>query len=163
MKNCINCGAAAPNNAPACGQCGRAFAFVSGGRAQEVQLPDISGLRERPDGSRLLTLGWVFLALGVLMFVLAISSTGRSTYYDPDLDALARQWTFTMLSGGFFGLSLVLLLAGLIVRAIWFLPGPDYKAPPSNVVHVRLGDGQPQSTGIKSGRPGFAGDDGAVV
>jgi hypothetical protein len=162
MKNCMDCGTPAPDEAPACEQCGRKYAFVSGASSSDFTADDVSELRERPDGGRLLTLGWILLALGVVMFVVAISSTGRSTYYGPDLDAMARQWTFTMISAGLFGLSLVLLLAGIIVRAIWFLPGPDYKAR-SGTPYSRSENVSAPSLPATQGRPGYAGDDGAIV
>ena len=160
MKNCIECGAAAPDDAPACTQCGRKFSFVSGMTSADSPVSTIAGLRERPDGSRLLLLGWIAMALGVILFFVSLSGTPRSTYYGPDIDELARQWMFATMSAAFFGLSLVLLLAGIIVRAIWFLPGPDFKAPPDRV----LAQGSSGFVaGASYGRPGEAGDDGAVV
>ena len=124
MKSCLNCGVDAPDEATNCAVCGRAFAYVPGGKVSDnSEMPVDTGWK-RPDGKVLLACGWTALAVGLLLLLMSFS-TGTSSYGEIDPAALAAKWNLLIGGGGLLQIGIFLVIAGTIVRAIWFLPGKD--------------------------------------
>ncbi len=69
---------------------------------------------KRSDGSGYFTASWCLALLAWLAFIIML---------------LAPQWYMAMsaLVGASFSLLLVCLITGGIIRALWFIPGPDVK------------------------------------
>ncbi len=74
----------------------------------------------------LLVLGSVALIVSAVLLVIAISSASHPTY-TATIGSLLLNWA----ANGVFAIGLALILAGCIVRAIWFLPGDETKVPPT--------------------------------
>lgn len=72
---------------------------------------------QRPDGSVVSPIGWILIVVGVLGALIAASA-----------DTLTGMLSgFAMANLG-FGLGVLLLSLGYLVRAIWFLPGREITA-----------------------------------
>lgn len=121
MKYCIRCGAAASDEAASCPACGNAY----GPAAPAPVLPPV--VRDRPDGTVLIVMGWTGIGFGAFLFLIALAqASGR--YRRRDFDDLVGGTIMTVLGSSLFHIGVLLLLVGLVIRAIWFLPGPDRKA-----------------------------------
>jgi hypothetical protein len=83
----------------------------------------------RPTGTPLILSGWLGIVAAAVLAVCAIpSSSGRVDL--ADLSAIPRSMILLNLAGDALWAGFFLLLAGCIVRAIWFLPGDGTKQAP---------------------------------
>lgn len=121
MKSCMNCGADAPDDAGECAACGRPFSYVAVTGNESAPISSNRTMRRRPDGSLLLGLGAGSMGIAATALLIAMSQSART------FGSVGGQLLSTWIAGGLFQLGLVLLLAGAIVRAIWFLPGAETK------------------------------------
>ena len=120
MNHCVKCGFELDDAATACGNCGWGMEAGAGGV-----------LRKRSDGSSMIGFGWCGIAFGILFTIIGMFPGGGGTYdgaYGIPPPTYHLGWV--VIGGGLFNLGLLLLLAGFIIRAIWFLPGPDRKLIP---------------------------------
>jgi hypothetical protein len=125
MKNCPNCSAPNADDATACAGCGQAFA--------PLQQPATARgtLRRRPDGTTLMGLGWSGIGLSVILFLFFLISRGNGSAEMAYYAGSGRGSVFLLLlAQGLFSVGLLTLLTGAVVRALWFLPGPDNKLAP---------------------------------
>jgi hypothetical protein len=139
MKACLDCGTTVENHQTFCPVCniqtawrivgnddGEGPAGLGSGTApSSLWYP--SAVRSRPDGfvpkligSCLIAFAVIFAAIAAGMSVTTYSFITSAAEIDPD--KLQTKAILTLLSEGFFGLGLVLWLAGYIVHAISFLP-----------------------------------------
>lgn len=123
MLKCPKCGTRVEDTAAVCWNCAAEFERDESGMIVPDETPVERETITRPHGGSLMGGGWALIAGSVLLYLLAGTSGGS-------LEAMATSWTLILLSGGLFQIGLFLAIAGIIVRAIWFLPGEDTKAPP---------------------------------
>lgn len=108
MKHCLNCGTEADNDAASCLECNRPFASTGG-----MGEPG-AAYASRPTGQLQLNLAAAFAILTLVAGLAALETS--------------YQWAAVILAGAFFSLALILWLTGMVLRAIWFLPGDDTRA-----------------------------------
>ena len=118
MKVCMDCGTPAGDNQLECLVCKKPTAWRrddSIAIAASVQESEPSELRQsRPDGSKTMFWGFIGIALGILLILLALAAESTTIF-----------WNFTIIGAGLAQLGLVFWLAGYVVKAISFLPGKD--------------------------------------
>jgi hypothetical protein len=114
MKECPRCGAQLDDEVQACTYCGR---NLDGEPASVATLAVQPEAYRRPDGSTLIGSGITLGALGAILSLVAASSD------------LLGAWAMVILAFACFQLGLFLGVAGLIIRALWFLPGDELKTP----------------------------------
>jgi hypothetical protein len=85
----------------------------------------------RPTGMSLIVAGWVAVAIGASLGLWGLIERRPATYAG-DMEAVASSMQLRALAGQLLWVGFFLLLTGCIVRAIWFLPGADTKAPPDD-------------------------------
>ena len=124
MPMCPVCDADNPAGAVACGGC---FAPLPG--AGDVQA-DGGGRRsatrtQRPTGLTLIVSGWLAGAAGFVLALVALGERASATTDAPSVGPGNHE--LVAVAGDAFWAGFFLLLAGYVVRAIWFLPGADMK------------------------------------
>lgn len=123
MKICPQCSAGNAEEAVECHKCG----FRGAGTAPETVQATLNSPRTRPDGTILRILGWVMMAFGAYLFLMAFQEIrgygGRSS-----MDGIVGAGLAFTLASYVFNTGLALALIGQVVRALWFLPGPQHKA-----------------------------------
>jgi len=85
-----------------------------------LSAPAASDRRERPDGFTLIAFGWAGIGFGLfLSFILVAQATtpGGRDYFDTPAGFL-----LSWISGNLIQFGLMLLLTGLVIRAIWLIP-----------------------------------------
>ena len=127
MKKCPNCGVSTADDAASCANCGQSLASVQ----PVAAAPGGGKLRRRPDGTTLLGLGGVSIGLSVILLLLFLFSKGNGSpgmayYYGSG----GGSPLLALLAQGLFSIGILTLLTGAVVRALWFLPGPDSKKAP---------------------------------
>lgn len=117
MKKCAKCGTNLEDAAQQC-FCGSRFFRVGSSDEATAQSAAHDGsetsLKERPDGSKVMALGWLFFIGSIVALFVALNTINTN------LKFLSQ-----VLASGFFSLFLFLWSVGYIVRAISFLPGRD--------------------------------------
>lgn len=119
MTHCAKCGFELNDAATVCGNCGWDKEASLGG-----------ALRRRPDGGSLIGFGWCGIAFGGLFSLIGIFPTGGGYESGYGMTQASLHWGWLMIGGAAFNVGLLLLLVGFIIRAIWFLPGPEHKPVP---------------------------------
>ncbi|MEA3033571.1 MAG: hypothetical protein QOH86_1587 [Sphingomonadales bacterium] len=109
MKNCLDCGAEAPDEAQTCEECGREFIYFGTGGSSDAIEPYVE---KRPDGSVTMAGGGIAIGLGLILILVAFNSRDAG----PSLGMI-------VCGAGLAQLGLTFWLAGYIVKAISFLPG----------------------------------------
>lgn len=118
MMKCPVCDTVLVDNSASCPICSAEFEVDEGGEVVAQ-----SKVVARSNGGALIGGGWALVAGSVLLYLLAETSGASSR----SLDGLATSWRLALLSGAMFQIGLFLAIAGVIVRAIWFLPGDQSK------------------------------------
>ncbi|MGE4321781.1 MAG: hypothetical protein AB7E60_01975 [Sphingobium sp.] len=80
--------------------------------------------KKRPDGSTQIIIGWILFAVS-LSLIFSLEFPEKSYLGVPDPSAMVWYWQRSIISSGLFGLSIILLSVGWIIRAIYFLPERD--------------------------------------
>ena len=82
----------------------------------------------RPDGGRLIVAGWIFIAIALLAWIVAllIPTVDFMDRYDPK--AVADKVNLVLAGGAFGAAGFALLIGGYMVRALYFLHGDPMKA-----------------------------------
>jgi len=123
MKKCPNCSVTSADDAVSCANCGQSLAAV-----RQAEPAPGKALRRRPDGTTLMGLGGLGIGISVLLllfFTMSRGSESYGAYYSGGGSPV-----LALLAQGLFSLGVLMLLTGAIIRAIWFLPGPDSKPAP---------------------------------
>ena len=118
----------------ACQNCGHRIEKAESAMNNPAPAPagPAPSIRYRPTGGTAIVLGWICIAISAICVIVALSRMGAGTY-GYGMAALYGQeravpWVFA--AGHIFDSGVFLLVVGYILRAIWFLPGPEHKAMP---------------------------------
>jgi hypothetical protein len=87
-------------------------------------------LRRRPDGTTLMGLGGMSIGLAVILLLFFMFSRGNGSPGMAYYGSGGGSWLLAILAQGLFSIGILALLTGAVVRALWFLPGPDSKPAP---------------------------------
>jgi hypothetical protein len=141
MTHCVKCGFELEDAGTACSNCGWDKEASRGGV-----------LRKRPDGGSLIGFGGCGIVLGVIFSLIGMFPSG-GTYVGYGVTQPTYHFGWALIGGALLNVGLLVLLAGFIVRALWFLPGPEHKPVPEARVPRR-----PQSPALSPlTRPGSEG------
>lgn len=86
------------------------------------QGPISTNRRERPDGAALIALGWAGIGFGLFLFIILVvqaTTPGGRDYVDGP-GGIILSW----IVGGLMEFGLMLLLTGLVIRAVRLIPSP---------------------------------------
>jgi hypothetical protein len=127
MKKCPNCGVSTADDAASCANCGQSLASVE----PVASAPGAGKVRRRPDGTTLIGFGGLSIGLSVILLLIFLFSRGNGSpgmayYYGSG----GGSWFLALLAQGLFSIGILTTLTGAVVRALWFLPGPDSKRAP---------------------------------
>jgi hypothetical protein len=81
----------------------------------------------RPRGDGPIVGGMVLMGLGLVLCLLNLLPEVRDYRGEIDLESAATRAWFGLAGGALFGVGLPCYLTGLIIRAMWFLPGAEKK------------------------------------
>ena len=135
MSTCEKCGAPKDAGAFVCQSCGHSSADLEAPPKPSPQIKEgrTSTSIYRPTGGAFIVSGWVFMGLSVAAWLvgrvlLGTLSSARS-FSDVGQGLAIGTWLQES-AGALFGYSIFMLAAGYVIRAIWFVPGPEEKTVP---------------------------------
>jgi len=119
MLKCPACDAYNPAGSTSCAACDAPMPGA------EEEADPRAAPAQRPTGSLLMVLGWIAVAAAGGLSILGLSARTPSAMGEPAFNATAGSSLFLGLAGDALWAGFFLLLAGSVVRAIWFLPGDE--------------------------------------